>query len=191
MTTPITPLRTEETHMRTSLTITLLAVALGVPALSPAAPRLQAGAAKVDVTPAERELPPGYEGILDRIYSRAIVIGDGTSLAALISVDAGANRVEGMEFRIANDAPLRQEALKAALAKARDTARATVLLVAEALLEHGDAWIDGGVVRAEKEHAAATGRCPPSLPQAKCVPQAASSSSDALPARYRHGDPPP
>ena len=76
--------------MRTSLTITLLAVALGVPALSPAAPRLQAGAAKVDVTPAERELPPGYEGILDRIYSRAIVIGDGTSLAALISVDAGA-----------------------------------------------------------------------------------------------------
>lgn len=75
--------------MRISLMITLLAVALGAPAWSSAEPRLQAGAAKVDVTPAERELPPGYEGILDRIYARAIVIGDGTSLAALISVDAG------------------------------------------------------------------------------------------------------
>jgi hypothetical protein len=75
--------------MRISLTFTLLAVALGAPAWS-AEPRLRAGAARVDVTPAEHELPAGYEGILDRIYSRAIVIGDGTSLAALISVDAGA-----------------------------------------------------------------------------------------------------
>jgi len=75
--------------MRISLTFTLLAVLLGAPAWSSAEPRLRAGAAKVDVTPAERELPPGYEGILDRIYARTIVIGDGTSLAALISVDAG------------------------------------------------------------------------------------------------------
>ena len=51
---------------------------------------LRAGAAKVDVTPAENELPQSFEGILDRIYSRAIVIDDGTSMAALISVDAGA-----------------------------------------------------------------------------------------------------
>src|SRR5581483_2924639 len=29
----------------------------------------RAGAAKVDVTPAERDLPKTYEGILDRIYS--------------------------------------------------------------------------------------------------------------------------
>jgi len=75
--------------MRISLTFTLLAVLLGAPAWSSGEPRLRAGAAKVDVTPAERELPPGYEGILDRIYARTIVIGDGTSLAALISVDAG------------------------------------------------------------------------------------------------------
>jgi len=75
--------------MKISLTFTLLAVVLGAPAWSWAEPRLRAGAAKVDVTPAERELPPGYEGILDRIYARAIVIGDGSSLAALISVDAG------------------------------------------------------------------------------------------------------
>jgi neutral ceramidase len=76
--------------MRPSLTITLFAVVLGPPAWSAAVPQLRAGAAKVDVTPAERELPPGYEGILDHIYSRAVVIGDGTALAALISVDAGA-----------------------------------------------------------------------------------------------------
>jgi hypothetical protein len=51
---------------------------------------LQAGAAKVDVTPAEDALPERYEGILDRLYSRAIVIDDGVSMAALITVDAGA-----------------------------------------------------------------------------------------------------
>ncbi len=49
----------------------------------------RAGAAKVDVTPAERDLPPSYEGILDHIYARAIVIDDGVSMAALVSVDAG------------------------------------------------------------------------------------------------------
>jgi len=51
---------------------------------------LRAGAAKVDITPAEDALPENYLGILDRIHSRAIVIDDGTSAAALISVDAGA-----------------------------------------------------------------------------------------------------
>lgn len=51
---------------------------------------ITAGAAKVDITPAADELPPGYLGILDRVHSRAIVIDDGESMAALISVDAGA-----------------------------------------------------------------------------------------------------
>ena len=50
---------------------------------------LRAGAAKVDVTPAESELPKNYEGILDRLYSRAIVLESGNTTAALISVDAG------------------------------------------------------------------------------------------------------
>jgi neutral ceramidase len=50
---------------------------------------LRAGAAKIDVTPAERDLPKAYEGILDHIYSRAIVLENGTATAALISVDAG------------------------------------------------------------------------------------------------------
>ena len=54
------------------------------------APELRAGAAKVDITPGEKELPRNYEGILDHIYSRAIVVDNGATRAALISVDAGA-----------------------------------------------------------------------------------------------------
>lgn len=53
------------------------------------AQEIRAGAAKVDITPAADELPPGYLGILDRIHSRAIVIEGGESVSALISVDAG------------------------------------------------------------------------------------------------------
>src|SRR5688572_25886788 len=48
------------------------------------------GAAKVDVTPAERELPANGYGVLDRLYARAIVLDNGSSTAALITVDAGA-----------------------------------------------------------------------------------------------------
>jgi neutral ceramidase len=73
----------------------ILAAILGLAALpatlaqtKPAFP-LKAGAAKVDVTPAESELPKNYEGIHDRIYSRAIVIEDGATSAALVTVDAG------------------------------------------------------------------------------------------------------
>ena len=44
--------------------------------------QLRAGAAKVDVTPAENALPRNYEGILDRLYSRAIVIDSGVTSAA-------------------------------------------------------------------------------------------------------------
>ena len=50
---------------------------------------LRAGAAKVDVTPAENALPRNYEGILDHLYSRAIVIDSGVTSAALVSLDAG------------------------------------------------------------------------------------------------------
>jgi len=50
---------------------------------------VKAGAAKVDVTLSAAELPANYEGIHDRIYSRAIVIDNGISSAALITVDIG------------------------------------------------------------------------------------------------------
>jgi len=50
----------------------------------------RAGAAKVDVTPSEKELPKNWHGILDRLYSRAIVLDNGAARAALITVDDGA-----------------------------------------------------------------------------------------------------
>ena len=50
---------------------------------------LRAGASKVDITPALRDLPPNFEGIHDRLFSRAIVLDDGDTRAALISVDIG------------------------------------------------------------------------------------------------------
>jgi neutral ceramidase len=50
---------------------------------------VKAGAARVDITPAQNELPPSYEGVHDRIYSRAIVVDNGTTGAVLITVDVG------------------------------------------------------------------------------------------------------
>jgi neutral ceramidase len=55
-------------------------------AQTPAA-SFRAGAAKVDITPAQ--LPKNIEGILDHIYARAIVIDNGVTSAALVSVDTG------------------------------------------------------------------------------------------------------
>jgi neutral/alkaline ceramidase-like enzyme len=51
---------------------------------------LRAGAAKVDVTPSGGELPKNSLGVLDRLYARAIVLDNGVTSAALITVDAGA-----------------------------------------------------------------------------------------------------
>jgi neutral ceramidase len=55
----------------------------------PGAGTFKAGAAKVDITPAPNELPPSYEGVHDPIYSRAIVVENGTTGAALITLDVG------------------------------------------------------------------------------------------------------
>jgi len=80
--------------MRAILTFWFAILILAIPGASIAQGErtlsLRAGAAKVDVTPAENALPKNYEGILDRLYSRAIVLDNGTTTAALISVDAGA-----------------------------------------------------------------------------------------------------
>ena len=76
--------------MKRSLATAWIAVALGMSAGAYAQnAALRVGAAKVDVTPAENALPKNYEGILDHIYSRAIVIDNGSATAALITVDAG------------------------------------------------------------------------------------------------------
>ena len=75
--------------MKALLSVLVLAAASATTPWASAQSTLRAGAAKVDVTPAQNALPQSYEGILDRIHARAIVLGDGTSTAALISVDAG------------------------------------------------------------------------------------------------------
>lgn len=77
--------------MKKSRVIAWIVIAIGVPAAAYAQNTgLRAGAAKVDVTPAEKDLPKSYEGILDHLYSRAIVVDNGGASAALISLDAGA-----------------------------------------------------------------------------------------------------
>jgi len=74
-------------HLRT---IPLILAGLAIPAAFAQNPlALKAGAAKVDVTPSASELPKNYEGILDHIYSRAIVVDNGVTKAAVLTLDAG------------------------------------------------------------------------------------------------------
>ena len=60
----------------------------------PAAAALRAGATRIDITPDAARLPKGFEGINDPIFVRAIVIDDGHTRAALVTVDAGALSTE-------------------------------------------------------------------------------------------------
>jgi len=71
------------------VTLVALTVLAPSPLLAQSAP-LMAGAAKVDVTPAPKELPKSYRGILDHLFARAIVVENGSSRAAMVTVDAGA-----------------------------------------------------------------------------------------------------
>lgn len=48
-----------------------------------------AGAAKVNITPAAYALPEGYNRIHDSLYARAVVIENGMTGAALVSIDNG------------------------------------------------------------------------------------------------------
>jgi hypothetical protein len=70
--------------------ILLSALVLALLPTQPAQAALRAGAARVDITPDETKLPKGIEGINDRIFVRAIVVDDGRTRAALVTVDAGA-----------------------------------------------------------------------------------------------------
>ena len=74
--------------MKTASIAALMAWSLA--ALPPAACALSVGAARVDITPGPTSLPKGFEGINDPIFVRAIVIDDGRTRAALVTVDAGA-----------------------------------------------------------------------------------------------------
>jgi len=70
------------------LTILIAVIPFGVSAQTTDS-TFRAGAARIDVTPPENELPANIEGIHDRLYSRAIVIDNGLTSAALITVDTG------------------------------------------------------------------------------------------------------
>ena len=52
------------------------------------------GAAKVDLTPAPADLPKNQIGILDHVYTRAIVIADGKTKAALVEVAGNAGNIQ-------------------------------------------------------------------------------------------------
>src|SRR4030042_431244 len=81
-----------ESNMKNSITIVLtvfiLMLPCGVSAQNADLP-FRAGAAKVDITPDESKLPENIDGILDRLYSRAIVVENGITSAAFVTVDTG------------------------------------------------------------------------------------------------------
>ena len=59
------------------------------PAPGKARGQLYAGAAKVDITPDEKDLPPTSQGILDHCFVRVIAFGNGATKAAFVTFDAG------------------------------------------------------------------------------------------------------
>ena len=74
------------------LVIAALSTLLTVPAAHAAqaaatAAPFRAGAARIDFTPAQ--LPRNMVGVLDPVFVRTLVIDNGSTRAALVSVDAG------------------------------------------------------------------------------------------------------
>jgi neutral ceramidase len=80
--------------MKRSLICLAGVLALAAPgwmfAQTPAAGRLRAGAAKVDITPRQEQLAIATDSIRDHLYVRAIVVDDGRNCAALVNIDGGA-----------------------------------------------------------------------------------------------------
>ena len=65
-----------------AILVTAIAVAIPISAAAQArrdVSALRVGAAKVDITPSQGELPKNSLGVLDRLYARAIVLESGTS----------------------------------------------------------------------------------------------------------------
>ena len=59
------------------------------PSAATASGAMRAGAARVDITPAPDALPQNYIGINDRVFARAIVVANGATKAAMVTVDIG------------------------------------------------------------------------------------------------------
>ena len=77
--------------MKTKILVLIISMVYGCSYLSSAQTNdvspFKAGAARVNITPAPDALPSGYNMILDSIYTKAVVIENGSTIAALISVD--------------------------------------------------------------------------------------------------------
>ncbi|WP_422057186.1 neutral/alkaline non-lysosomal ceramidase N-terminal domain-containing protein [Sphingomonas sp.] len=76
-------------ELRAACAATLICVALPASAQT-----LKVGAAKVDITPKPAEMPKTMLGVLDPLNVRAIVLDDGKTRAAMVTVDAGAIMTE-------------------------------------------------------------------------------------------------
>ncbi len=76
--------------------LAVVTVALCAPAAVQAQPsgeargELRAGAARIDYTPRGAQLPGNFTGVLDPIFVRTVVLDNGSTRAALVSIDAGA-----------------------------------------------------------------------------------------------------
>ena len=76
--------------------LAVVTVALCAPAAVQAQPsgeargELRAGAARIDYTPRDAQLPGNFTGVLDPIFVRTVVLDNGSTRAALVSIDAGA-----------------------------------------------------------------------------------------------------
>ena len=70
----------------------LLCMAPVLHAAQPAATEgsLRAGASRIDYTPRDKQLPANFNGVLDPIYVRSVVLDNGRTRAALVAIDAGA-----------------------------------------------------------------------------------------------------
>lgn len=92
--------------LKTAVVLVALSLPVCLFAQSTGRGTLKAGAAKVDITPAEKDLPKNSFGIQDRVHARAIVLTNGLSTAALVSVDVagvGTNIVDAVAKRTADE----------------------------------------------------------------------------------------
>lgn len=79
--------------MKTKILVLFISIAYGCnltgTAQSDESLPFKAGAAKVNITPAPDALPEGYTSIHDSLYTRAVVIDNGSTSAVLVSIDNG------------------------------------------------------------------------------------------------------
>lgn len=55
---------------------------------------LRVGAARVDITPSRTDMPRNYTGVNDDVFVRAIVVANGSTKAAMVTVDIGGMSTE-------------------------------------------------------------------------------------------------